>query len=32
MTGKKRYARYARPVSLPTIETRGTLLLNLIFW
>jgi hypothetical protein len=32
MTGKKRYAWYARPVSLATIEAGGTLLLNLIFW
>ena len=32
MTGKKPYAWYARPVSLATVETGGTLLLNLIFW
>jgi hypothetical protein len=32
MTGKERYVWYARLVSLATIETGGTLLLNLIFW
>jgi len=32
MFGKKPYGRYARPVSLATSETGGTLLLSLIFW